>query len=134
MNKDELVEFRKWGELKGDIHFNNIAPYCRRGEIRWVYLGKNIGTESLGKSNSYSRPVLIFKKVFGHSCLAIPLTSQIKQGDYYYNFQADDGVYYCALLAQIRYLDGKRIRQKISFVRPCVFSNIQNAFFDFIKK
>ena len=138
MNKtkiqQEKVHFEKWNQQKQNIHFNDIYPFFREGEIRWVYFGKNIGTETFGKGQAFARPVLIFQKLYKHSCLAIPLTSKSKTGSYYFNFSDHKKKQFCAIFSQIRYLDGKRIHEKLSFVNSKVFAEIKEAFLCFIKK
>jgi mRNA interferase MazF len=126
--------FDLWNKQKKSIQTKNIRPFFREGEIRWIYFGKNIGTETLGKGSSFSRPALIFKKLYKHSCLVFPLTTQVKKGNYYFSFQDNKKSFHTIIFSQIRYIDGKRVREKISFISPQIFIDIQNSFLDFIKK
>ena len=127
-------DFNHWHERKKAIHFDEeLQPFFREGEIRWAAIGQNIGTEIFGKGTTFSRHVLILRKVYGHSCLAIPLTSQKKEGSYYHQFTDHKGKTYYALLTQIRYVDGRRILGKMSFVEPEIFTEVQEAFFAMIK-
>jgi len=125
--------FDVWNNQKQKIHHENRELFFHEGEIRWVSLGKNIGTEIVGKGSTFSRPVLILRKVFKHSCLVIPLTSQEKNGSYYFKFEDSKGKKFYALLTQIRYIDGKRILGKISYISNQTHLNIQEAFIAIIK-
>lgn len=132
-NKTEC-KFLKWNNQKRKIHFSDIRPFFREGEVRWAYLGKNIGTESIGKGQAFARPVLILKKVFGNSAIAIPLSSQEKNGTYYFNFATLKNTKHCALLTQVRYLDGKRILEKISSILSKDFIELKKEYFKLISE
>lgn len=124
----EEKEFNIWNTKKKSIHFLDYRPFYRVGEIRWSYWGKNVKTEIHGKSERFSRPILVFKKLYGHSCLAIPLTSHVKTGDYYFTFTDVCGREFCAIFSQTRYIDGVRIREKETYVTKCEFDKIHQAF------
>ena len=107
MNKD----FDDWNELKKkyESHNNHIFE---ENEIWWASIGVNIGFESCGKNSNFNRPVLILKKFNKFIFLGIPLSSKIKQGKYYYNFEFK-GKNSNALLSQVRLFDSKRITHLI---------------------
>ena len=96
-------------------------------------MGENIGSEIVGKGDHFSRPILILSKVYGHSCIALPLTSQNKEGSYYHTFKDTMNNEQCALLPQVKYLDGKRIREKISSVSQETLLELQEQYFMMIK-
>lgn len=125
--------FDHWNEKKKITHQRKGVPYFNAGEIWWVQIGKNIASESIGKGDDFLRPVLILQKFFGHSALAIPLTSQEKSGSYYFPFVDLDGNSQTAILPQIRYIDGRRLQHQLSAVDSQIFVDIQNKFFKLIK-
>ena len=59
LNKHELLE--KWFPVKESKH--NIEtvkiPRITDGEVWWVAVGENVGVEINGKSEYFSRPVLV---------------------------------------------------------------------------
>jgi mRNA interferase MazF len=126
-------QFHLWNMHKRQIH--NIGKYIHfhEGEIRWMHLGKNIGTELIGKSNIFTRPVLIIKKVYGHSAIIVPLSTKKKQGSYYYSSTASNGQVFSANLAQIKYVDGKRMLTKISSVNALDLKQIKEQLFELIR-
>ncbi len=125
--------FDQWNKRKKNTDSLIKRPYFSEREIWWVYLGQNIASEAIGKGKEFLRPVVIFKKVYGNSALAIPLTSQIRKGSYYYSFIDTKNTSQCALLTQIRYIDGKRLKYKTSTMYKKDFFNLINRFIDILK-
>ena len=80
-----LGRFVAWIKIKAKIHISDRLVYFREGEIWWVNLGANIGHEEEGKNDNFERPILILKKFNKHLLWAIPLTTQIKEGNLYYH-------------------------------------------------
>lgn len=130
----ELHLFDAWNEKKKKVHASGKSPHFRKGEIWWAQLGQNIATEVVGKGDDFLRPVLVLQVVYGNACLAIPLTSKKREGDYYFSFQDSNGTYQCALLVQIKYLDGKRLKYKQSFAQNSDLEKIQTSIWRIIKK
>ncbi len=105
-----------WSSLKELIDKNGKYPRIRAGHICWASLGQNIGSETFGKGDFFRRPVLIISVLFSQSAIVIPLTSKPKEGFLYYSFIDSEGEKQYALLYQIRYLDGKRIKEKFATI------------------
>lgn len=133
MNIMNEENFDLWNQKKKNIHLIGKAPpYFKQGEIWWAHLGKNISTELAGKGDNYVRPVLILQKVYGNSCIAIPLTSQVRNGNYYCSFRDSKYNLQCAILPQIRYLDGKRLMNKIGKTSQCTLSTLIEKFINIL--
>lgn len=49
-------------------------------------MGQNIGFEQNGKGDNFVRPVIILKKFNKNMFFGIPLSTQIKDGKFYYYF------------------------------------------------
>ena len=75
-------------------------------------LGKNLGFEQNGGGKNFQRPVIVLRKFDSETFLAVPLTSKMKRGRFYFLFEFN-GKPAVALLSQIRVLDKKRIQRKI---------------------
>lgn len=125
--------FDIWNKKKKFTHNRKDSPAFRIREIWWTQLGKNISSETIGKGTDFLRPVLILQKFYGSSALVIPLTSQDKNGHYYFKFQDSKNIKQIAILPQIRYIDGKRLKRKLSKVNPDTFSIIQKKLFMLIE-
>lgn len=97
LNKHELLE--KWFPVKEAKH--NIKtvkiPRITDGEVWWVAVGENVGVEINGKSEYFSRPVLVFKKLSHLGFMGIPLSTQEHDGSWYVNFRFQGKEVYAAL-------------------------------------
>ena len=87
MKKINGKNFEGWFRLKPKLHYNARTPRIQDGEIWWCSFGENIGIEINGKSNRFTRPVVIMKKLSQDGFMGIPLTSQEKTGSWYVGFE-----------------------------------------------
>jgi mRNA-degrading endonuclease toxin of MazEF toxin-antitoxin module len=69
---------------------------------------------------------MILRKLTGNSCVAIPLTSKIKKGSWYYEFEVNS-ITRCAMLHQIRILSTKRFESRMTTISEKDFIEIKNA-------
>ena len=127
-------DFNIWNEKKKQINKTENHPHFFTAQIWWVQFGKNIVTEITGKGADFLRPAIILQKVYKNACLVIPLTSQQKNGDYYFNFCDSSGKKQCAKLVQIRYIDARRLKYKLSNISAKDFENLKYDFMNIIKK
>ena len=97
----EEKRFDEWNEVKKNTHGLRRMPAIKEGEIWWCAIGENVGVEINGKSEVFSRPVLVLKKLSRFGFMGIPLTSQMHEGDWYvpFVFQGKTSV---AVLSQAR--------------------------------
>ncbi|WP_033916602.1 type II toxin-antitoxin system PemK/MazF family toxin [Campylobacter sputorum] len=125
MSDDGLV-FDKWNNKKKIIHKDKKSFNIKIGTIYWVNIGKNIGSETYGKGDSFSRPVLVINKIyikdFISAFIGIPISSKTKNktGYLYHKFTTTNGKNQVALLSQIRAFDTKRV---ISFYNGRILKN-----------
>lgn len=123
-----IKRFADWFKIKEKLHENTYKPpLFKDGEVWWCSLGENIGSEINGKSELFSRPVLIFKKLSSNSFLGIPMSSQVKNGSWYVEITLGEKVS-TILLSQIRILDYKRLSTKIGHIDQSDFKKVKNAF------
>ncbi len=101
-------DFDKWNEKKKILDKKKGIRYFNEREVWFINLGLNIGYEQDGKGDQYLRSVLIFKKFNSRIFLGIPLTTNIKNGKYYYSFNFKNKNI-TAILSQIRLFDSKRL-------------------------
>lgn len=108
-----IQKFINWTKLKIRIHISgDINFYFKEREIWYASLGENIGFEENGKNDTFERPVLIFKKFNKNLLWAVPLTSQLKIGAYYYEFGLNNKNS-SLILPQLRAISSKRLIRKI---------------------
>ena len=126
MNKGSK-NFDAWNIVKQatDISISEIK--IREGEIRWCKFGINIGNEIVGKGDHFKRPVLILKKYSGQVFLGLPVTSTIRDTDWYYKITHED-IDRCVILNQGRTLDSKRLEEKIFEMNEGELLKIKEAY------
>ena len=115
MDNNEDKDFDGWIEVKSNVHFAGRVPRIREGEIWWCAVGENVGIEINGKSDAFSRPVLVLKKLSKFGFLGVPLTSQEHHGSWYATFVYCNKKQY-ASLAQIRVFSVSRLYKKIGMI------------------
>ncbi len=106
--------FDDWNIIKKDVHSSdkNKSLFFNEKEVWWVTIGINIGLEIYGKGSSFTRPVLILKKLSNDLAIVIPMTTKNKKGTWFVTvyFQKK---YSTVLLYQIKIMDKKRFQHKI---------------------
>ena len=122
-----MKNYQKWMGVKANIHNGHRMRSIKEGEIWWCGVGDNVGVEINGKSNRYSRPVLIFKKFSALGFLAIPLTSQNHVSDWYVSFNFK-GKKETAVLSQIRTMSTSRLYEKIGTADKTDMLKIRKGF------
>lgn len=105
--------FLQWIGVKEALHDKkHKAPYVSEGDIWWASVGENIGYEMNGKSDKFSRPVIIYKKLARGFYCVIPTTTQIKTGSWFVHFK-QHGEDRTACLHQVRTIDYRRLWSKV---------------------
>ncbi|QQR54443.1 type II toxin-antitoxin system PemK/MazF family toxin [Candidatus Peregrinibacteria bacterium] len=123
-----MKRFLEWIGLKRKLDLRRPKiPYVNTGEVWWASLGENIGYEINGKSDLFTRPVLIFKKLSKEFYLAIPLTTKKHVGSWYVNYQ-QRGRNVTACLHQVRTIDYRRLYSKVGIVDESDFKIIRLGF------
>lgn len=127
--KNVEKDYKKWMGVKAGI--NNVEPIRRvkTGEIWWAAVGENVGVEIDGKSEKYSRPVLVLKKHNSLCFTGIPLTSKIHRGTWYVNFEFR-GKTQTAVLIQAKLVSNSRLYERIGEVSKGDYKRIRDRYID----
>jgi len=120
MNKD----FDAWNMHKKNIEYRNRNILFKTGEVWWVDIGINIGSESCGAGENMRRPVLIIKKLSANTCICLPITRQKKQGSWFCGVRVRDSIQY-VLLHQIRMLHSKRFQCRLETLNKADFNRVK---------
>jgi mRNA interferase MazF len=118
-------KFKEWHSVKEKLHKETkktIVPKER--EIYWVSVGVNIGHEQDGKGNVFSRPVLVIKRYNKNLFFGVPLSTQIKQGSFFFEFDFN-GKKSNALIVQGRIYDTKRLENRMGMIPNETFNNLK---------
>jgi len=127
----DLITFDQWNEVKKNLHQKEKeVEFFKEKQIWWCSVGQNLGSESYGKGATFSRPVLVFKKLSERIFLGMPLTSKTKQGSWYVTIK-HRGREITALLNQIRIYDKKRLLDRFGEIDDEDFRRIKAGFFSF---
>ncbi|ERJ27285.1 toxin-antitoxin protein, putative [Campylobacter concisus UNSWCS] len=109
-----MDKFDKWNEVKKELE-QKTGTGVANGEVYWLSVGQNLGSETYGKGADFKRPVLVLNKVYIknyiNAFIGVPLSSKASQksGCLYHKFTDKQGIKQVALLAQIRLFDTKRV-------------------------
>ena len=118
-------EFEKWNDIKIKIDGKTkkiVIPKQR--EVYWASIGVNIGHEQDGKGDIFSRPVLVIKRYSKNMFFGIPLSTKIKEGSFFYEFELNNNKSN-ALLVQARLYDTKRLENRIGMISNNDFINLK---------
>ena len=107
-----MKNFNIWNKVKKETDEKISRPKIKTGDVFWCRYGINIGFEQNGKNENSIRPVIVIKKYTSNVVFAIPLTTKIHDGDWYFNLEID-GEKVQAILNQGRTLDTKRFENFI---------------------
>ncbi|WP_320033703.1 type II toxin-antitoxin system PemK/MazF family toxin [Halarcobacter sp.] len=121
-------DFDKWNEIKKRTQDKKITAYFREREIYWANIGKNIGYEQNGKGKDFMRPLLILRKYNNKLFCGIPLSTTIREGSFFYNFNFLENKDSCALLVQAKTFDVKRLDRKIGTINKNDFEKLEIKF------
>lgn len=126
-NKD----YRKWSEVKANLNVSSDNIYIRAGEIRWVAIGVNVGSEIDGKGVSFARPCLILHVIGGSLALIIPFTSKNKANKQFYKRISLQHFNSNLCLSQIRVVSQKRIFKRMKKIPSQEFIAIKKEVLTF---
>ena len=133
MSKHELLQ--DWNIIKEDFHEKPDAKIqlVHQGEIWWVGVGENVGVEINGKSEFFSRPVLVLKKLSRYGFMGIPLTSQEHAGSWYTQFIFQERVE-TAVLSQARVFSTSRLYSRIGQIPSDDLEKVRTGFIKLYSK
>ncbi|MBI4224768.1 MAG: type II toxin-antitoxin system PemK/MazF family toxin [Candidatus Sungbacteria bacterium] len=126
-------DFDNWNKAKKRVDTEDRDISIRSGEIRWVSLGVNIGSEIDGKGESFTRPALVLHVIGSHLALVVPMSTKVKDIAGYIPFEWK-GTKMALCVHQIRIISQKRIlsrKGKISLTRLSAIKSEVSKFFSF---
>jgi mRNA interferase MazF len=126
-------DFEEWHRKKAVLHKKTKTVFFHEREIWWCALGANVGYELDGKSDLFTRPILVLKKFTKTTFWAVPLTTKKKQGTYYYTLSSRvGGRRTTAVLHQLRLVDARRLSDRLGYAGRQDFENIKKSVSDFL--
>ena len=127
-SKNMEKNFDAWHQRKTAIERDGRPRvFFHEREVWWCSIGLNVGFEQDGRGESFSRPVLVFKKFNKEVFWALPLSTKVKTGKFYAPVDLRDGVARVAIVSQVRLMDAKRLLEKAGSVDVSNYADIQKA-------
>ncbi|OHA40204.1 MAG: hypothetical protein A3J31_01320 [Candidatus Taylorbacteria bacterium RIFCSPLOWO2_02_FULL_48_16] len=117
-------DFDAWNKRKKEIHKSEFCSFVHEREIWWCSFGINVGDEEDGKNESFERPALVIKKFNRNIVLVVPLTTKIKDNQYYFAF-IHQNIRFAAILSQLRLISTKRLSRRIRRIDHTLFKEIK---------
>ncbi len=123
-----MKKYDEWNEVKKQTNIYKRKLGIKPREIFWVKIGQNIGDEEYGKGEVFSRPVLVVRQLTHDLFVGIPITSTLKNDDYFHTFEysSKKGIHKnSAMILQLRTFSKKRITDKIGKMNVEDFKTVQ---------
>ena len=127
--ENHIKNYDIWNKWKKRLNKSRQSAWFQEGEIWWTSIGCNIGCEIDGKSDRFSRPVLIMKWVSKNSFIGMPLTGTTKDNPGHHQCENESG---SIILEQIRFYSAQRLLEKKGEMQSDEFEKIINAFVKYI--
>jgi mRNA interferase MazF len=128
-----MKRFLEWMGLKEKLHQGkHRAPLVSERDIWWASIGENVGSEINGKSERFSRPVLILRKLAHESFLVAPTSTQHRERTWYVHVRLKDQDEY-VYLNQIRTIDHRRLFSKLGQIATDYFDKVKEGFWRLYK-
>ena len=125
--------FDAWNALKKQLDCKKKIIDFYEGNIYFMSVGHNVGHEVYGKKELFLRPVLVYKKLTKTTFLGIPLTSQKKEGSYFFEFSYKKNKKSVALLHQMRVYDIRRSEYLSGKINKNTKKNLEAKLLEFMK-
>ena len=120
--------FDIWNDVKKRTDSKSEVANFKEREVYWANIGENIGFEQCGKGDDFMRPLLIFRKFNNNLFFGIPLSTTLREGSFFFEFQFLDDKRSNALLVQTRMFDVKRLDRKIGMISKDDFQKLEEKF------
>ncbi|MBI5138184.1 MAG: type II toxin-antitoxin system PemK/MazF family toxin [Candidatus Vogelbacteria bacterium] len=120
-----VKDYKHWHKNKNIVEGKQKRVFFHEREIWLCHLGENVGFEEDGRGNEFLRPVVILRKFNNEIFWAVPLTKTTKKGSYYFVFLFSKEVKSAALLSQLKLIDAKRLKYKMSVMKEDDFMQLK---------
>ena len=126
-----IKTYQKWMKRKSIINNGGKYRKINEGDVVWAAVGENVGVEIDGKSEKYSRPVIVLRKHTTQCFTGVPLTSRPHKGSWYASFEFQ-GKKQVAVLIQTKLFDTSRVYDRIGELSKKDYMHILKSYAKFI--
>ncbi len=127
-----MKQYDAWNEVKKVTNLNEKNIYFKERDVFWIKLGENIGYEQNGKGDKFQRPVIVVKKYTSDMFLGVPLSTTLREGTFFFQFNFIENEISTALLVQNRLFSSKRFIKKIGKIKEDDFEKLKIKLRDLI--
>lgn len=120
-----MQQYDNWNEVKQLTQKTNKKVFFKERDIFWSKIGENIGYEQNGKGDKFQRPVLVVRKYSNDMFLGIPLSTTLREGSFFYQFNFLEDQISTALLVQAKLFSSKRFIKKIGKINNTNFIELK---------
>ncbi len=124
--------YDEWNRLKKKLSKKKDKIKFTQGNIYFMSVGHNIGGEVYGHDKLFLRPVLVYRKLSSDTFIGIPLTSEQKEGDYFFTFRYTKKTLSTALLNQMKVFDIKRTAYYDGYINIKDFTKLRDQVKEFV--
>ena len=140
-----MTEYRKafdeWNLVKKNIDSKKTdsekvpskESFARAGEIRWVVLGVNVGSEMDAVGPSFNRPCVVVDCFSDRLALVFPLTTKVKNIPGYVPFEFEDGRKGSVCVHQARVISPKRFLKRMTTISDEKLKHLKNEYKKFYR-
>ena len=120
-----MKKYDDWNKVKKKINNKETLITYKERDIFWANIGENIGFEQNGKGSDFMRPILVFRKFTNKMFLGVPLSTQSRDGSFFFQFQFLEDKRSTALLVQAKMFDVKRLDRRIGMINKDDFKEME---------
>lgn len=128
-----IKSFDKWNSVKKHLNEEKSGIYCRSGEVRWVSIGINVGSEMDGKGDSFNRPCIIADVFSDKLVLVFPMTTSNKKSAGYIPLVLADGLKVSVCVHQARVISPKRVLKRIQVISKSKLQEFKDQYKKFYR-
>ncbi len=128
-----MKDFDSWNKEKKRIDQFKKYPHPKIGEIWYVRVGMNVGSEIYGKGTEYVRPVLVLNADDSESFIGAPITSKLKRRRYSEIIKTQDEKLHSVLMYQIKLFDKRRLIRRRYILDMDQYLNLKSIFYSLYK-
>lgn len=125
-------DFDQWNEQKKQLDASHRHVFVSEREVRLAHVWINIRYEIDGKWDTYERPVLVIKKLWGLFFI-VPMTTKGNECPRYYDlpetiFEKPSRL----ILSQVKLIDRNRFVRKVKRIDKALFFDIKEKLKTFL--
>lgn len=128
-----MEDFDKWNILKKKLSNKGSIKFHER-DIWWASVGRNLGVETMGKNDTFERPVLVYRKFSSNSFLGFPITTTVSTGNYFFGYEKQNKQKVYVMLHQGRIFSSKRLLRRIEKMMPSTFEGVTSSYLNLLTK